>query len=112
MSTISNIIINISLIYALLFIVCPRSTKLVTAIRPMILKEKSLASTSPDPSNYGTILKPKESYGQQHGGFGSKEVEGCLPKGVRRTSAPSRYGNYFTLGSTVCSSIKNPVNNP
>uniref|UniRef100_A0A7N1A748 Uncharacterized protein n=1 Tax=Kalanchoe fedtschenkoi TaxID=63787 RepID=A0A7N1A748_KALFE len=30
-------------------------------------------------------------------------VESCLPKGMRHSSAPSRYGNAQTLGSTLCS---------
>ncbi|GMI92048.1 hypothetical protein HRI_002874100 [Hibiscus trionum] len=29
-----------------------------------------------------------------------KEVKGCMPKGFRHSSAPSRYVNYQTLGSS------------
>ncbi|BAT94495.1 hypothetical protein LR48_Vigan02g186100 [Vigna angularis] len=42
--------------------------------------------------------------------FKGGSVEACLPKGFRRSSAPSRYINYQPLGST-CSSEK-LVNGP
>ncbi|KAL4333631.1 hypothetical protein GQ457_07G033810 [Hibiscus cannabinus] len=29
-----------------------------------------------------------------------KQVKGCMPKGLRHSSAPSRYVNYQTLGSS------------
>jgi len=32
-----------------------------------------------------------------------REVKGCLPKGSRHNSAPSRFVNYKTLGSGGCS---------
>ncbi|KAK9282901.1 hypothetical protein L1049_011126 [Liquidambar formosana] len=47
-------------------------------------------------------LNPRSNHGQH--GFRSGDVKSCLPKGLRHSSAPSRYGNYNTLGSTVCSS--------
>jgi hypothetical protein len=51
-------------------------------------------------------LKPKKGRG-----FQGRNVEDCLPKGFRRSSAPSRYINYQPLGST-CSSPKEVVNAP
>lgn len=33
-------------------------------------------------------------------------VDNCMPKGFRRTSAPSRYINANTFGSNLCSSEK------
>lgn len=57
-----------------------------------------------------TRFKPK--IGRKQGSFhGDQGVEDCLPKGIRRSSAPSRYINDQTLGSTTCSSIKK-VNKP
>lgn len=61
------------------------------------------ATTRPldsNPQNYVT-LKPE----RVHGEFRKPEVNSCLPKGFRRSSAPSRYVNYHTLGSssTGCS---------
>ncbi|KAG2729813.1 hypothetical protein I3843_01G261700 [Carya illinoinensis] len=51
------------------------------------------------PPNYVT-LKPE----RVHGEFRKPDVNSCLPKGFRRSSAPSRYVNYHTLGSsTACS---------
>ncbi|KAL5069476.1 hypothetical protein RYX36_020363 [Vicia faba] len=55
-------------------------------------------------------LKPEKGNG---GGrvFQGRNVEDCLPKGFRRSSAPSRYINYQPLGSS-CSSSKTVVNGP
>ncbi|KAM1040450.1 hypothetical protein TB2_029289 [Malus domestica] len=44
-------------------------------------------------------LNPKEQV------FHGREVKGCLPKGFRHASAPSRFVNYHALGSG-CSSAK------
>ncbi|PON31989.1 hypothetical protein PanWU01x14_365220 [Parasponia andersonii] len=86
-----------SLSLFLLFIVLLLSPP-VFAIRPL-----TESSTTP-PADY-TLLRPKEGNYGKHGGFGSRpEVESCLPKGFRRTSAPSRYVNYQTLGSNLCNS--------
>lgn len=32
------------------------------------------------------------------------EVESCMPKGFRHSSAPSQFVNYHTLGSIICTS--------
>ncbi|KAL0317391.1 UNVERIFIED_CONTAM: hypothetical protein Sangu_2153400 [Sesamum angustifolium] len=48
-----------------------------------------------------TTFKPKIMKGKR--GFGGKGVEGCLPKGRRHSSAPSRYINDQPLDSTLCS---------
>ncbi|KAJ1432399.1 hypothetical protein SESBI_06660 [Sesbania bispinosa] len=45
-------------------------------------------------------LKPKKGQGRS---FQWPEAEACLPKGFRRSSAPSRYVNYQPLGSTCYS---------
>ncbi|KAB1219044.1 hypothetical protein CJ030_MR3G015040 [Morella rubra] len=70
----------------------PMSSTAAAAIRPMGPKP---------PASYRT-LKPKRS----HGGYSTRDVDSCLPKGFRRSSAPSRYSNYHTLGSTMCSPSK------
>lgn len=41
-----------------------------------------------------------------------KVFESCLPKGIRRSSAPSRYINDHALGSNLCSSTKNVTTRP
>ncbi|KAK9064085.1 hypothetical protein SSX86_017957 [Deinandra increscens subsp. villosa] len=47
------------------------------------------------------MYKPKTS-GTNKG----QGINGCLPKGLRHSSGPSRYINYQTLGSTgVCSTV-------
>lgn len=57
------------------------------------------------PGNYATF-KPKTSHDQQHEFRSGSGVNDCLPKGFHRTSAPSRYINYHTFGSTMCSTSK------
>ncbi|CAA2973365.1 Hypothetical predicted protein [Olea europaea subsp. europaea] len=49
-------------------------------------------------------LKPLLSHKQKV--FHKKEVKICKPKGPRHSSAPSRYVNYHTRGSTRCFSGK------
>ncbi|GFQ06903.1 hypothetical protein PHJA_002834300 [Phtheirospermum japonicum] len=53
-----------------------------------------------------TMYKPK--FTKEKGG---KDLENCLPKGRRHSSAPSRYINYQPLGSTMCSSRDHQVIN-
>ncbi|KAG4983942.1 hypothetical protein AAZX31_10G197000 [Glycine max] len=57
-------------------------------------------------------LKPHDEKGNgiKKGFVQGGGVEACLPKGFRRSSAPSRYINYQPLGST-CSSSKVVNNN-
>ncbi|KAE8037787.1 hypothetical protein FH972_010349 [Carpinus fangiana] len=62
-----------------------------TIVRPLI-------SEAPD---YATM---KPQFHHKHRVFQGREVKGCLPKGYRHSSAPSRYVNYRTLGSPECSS--------
>ncbi|KAL4358615.1 hypothetical protein AHAS_Ahas09G0304400 [Arachis hypogaea] len=54
-------------------------------------------------------LKPiteEEKKKKGHDEF-TNTIEACLPKGVKRTSAPSRYINYQPLGSSSCSNNNN-----
>ncbi|MQM05282.1 hypothetical protein Taro_038091 [Colocasia esculenta] len=49
-------------------------------------------------------LRLPASSRKRHQGFRGREAEGCLPRGVRPPpSAPSRYVNYHTFGSDMCS---------
>lgn len=57
-----------------------------------------------------TMFKPKIM--KEKHKLGGKEVEDCLPKGRRHSSAPSRYINYQPLGSIMCSSMDHQVNKP
>ncbi|KAL8501349.1 hypothetical protein ACS0TY_020770 [Phlomoides rotata] len=41
-------------------------------------------------------------------GFHRSAVTNCMPKGSRRSSAPSRYVNYHALGSSRCFSATEP----
>ncbi|KAG4908117.1 hypothetical protein AAZX31_20G169100 [Glycine max] len=56
-------------------------------------------------------LKPHGKSNGKRGFAQGGGVEACLPKGFRRSSAPSRYINYQPLGST-CSSSKVVNNGP
>ncbi|XWS53321.1 hypothetical protein CRYUN_Cryun11dG0146800 [Craigia yunnanensis] len=45
-------------------------------------------------------VKMNPQVNHKHEVFKEKEVKGCMPKGSTRSSAPSRYVNYQTLGSS------------
>ncbi|KAK8485859.1 hypothetical protein V6N13_144467 [Hibiscus sabdariffa] len=45
-------------------------------------------------------INPQVLLNHKHKVNHDKEVKGCLPKGFRHSSAPSRYVNYQTLGSS------------
>nr|KYP51778.1 hypothetical protein KK1_026296 [Cajanus cajan] len=45
----------------------------------------------------------KPQIDQKQKAFQGREVKGCLPKGSRHNSAPSRFVNYKTQGSGGCS---------
>lgn len=75
---------------------------------PMLVGTGSMAGVAaaarPLESPSYETLEPKTSHGQQE--FHDREVQNCLPKGFHLTSAPSRYINYHTLGSTMCAPSK------
>ncbi|KAK7257681.1 hypothetical protein RIF29_31829 [Crotalaria pallida] len=50
-----------------------------------------------------TYLKPHIDNKQKF--FQGKQFKNCLPKGFRHNSAPSRFVNYDTLGSSGCSGM-------
>lgn len=56
---------------------------------------------SSSPEGYATMKPLVVDHKRQV--FQGNEANGCMPKGVRRSSAPSRYVNYHTLGSLGCS---------
>lgn len=85
----------------------PNSNFIVVIIIYLLFFSTPILATKYEAS---TRFKPKIN-GRKEGNFhGDKGVEDCLPKGIRRSSAPSRYINDQTLGTT-CSSIKK-VNKP
>nr|DAD26786.1 TPA_asm: hypothetical protein HUJ06_028254 [Nelumbo nucifera] len=55
----------------------------------------------PKSQDYTTLLKPRPH--RERNVFRGREVKSCLPKGIRRSSAPSRYVNYQTFDATTCS---------
>ncbi|KAK7357015.1 hypothetical protein VNO80_16296 [Phaseolus coccineus] len=69
-----------------------------------------VAAARPLEHNGPKYINLKAEKGNGKGAFKGGSVEACLPKGFRRSSAPSRYINYQPLGST-CSSGK-VVNGP
>ncbi|KDP30473.1 hypothetical protein JCGZ_16152 [Jatropha curcas] len=97
----STLVLFIALFYSLLLL-SPLPTiiganslvKVAVAARPLESK----------PSKNSVIFKPKSSHRKK--GFGGRDMENCMPKGFHRTSAPSRYINYNTLGSTICETSK------
>ncbi|KAK7312593.1 hypothetical protein VNO77_36558 [Canavalia gladiata] len=71
--------------------VIPRSAP-STVTRPLFLSEAE------------TYLKPHLDHNQKVF-FQGRQVKNCLPKGYRHNSAPSRFVNYNTLGSSGCSGM-------
>lgn len=57
-----------------------------------------------------TMFRPKVIEGKHR--LGGKQVEGCMPKGRRHSSAPSRYINYQPLDSLMCSPLNHRVDKP
>ncbi|EOY18746.1 hypothetical protein QQP08_005504 [Theobroma cacao] len=68
------------------------------ATRPLVSKSPGLVTFKPET-------------GTKHG-FHSQDVKNCLPKGFHRTSAPSRYINDHTFGSTMCSTTSDISTRP
>ncbi|KAL4575230.1 hypothetical protein LXL04_022072 [Taraxacum kok-saghyz] len=69
----------------------------VAAMRPL-MEEKG-----------GEYVTYKPKTGESNQGQG---VEGCLPKGIRHSSGPSRYINYQTLGMPSSCSTNEPEPKP
>ncbi|OIW03914.1 hypothetical protein TanjilG_30190 [Lupinus angustifolius] len=82
----------------------------------LFLSLNSLAGRVIPPSAPSTVTRPLvssevETYVKPHLDhkekiFKGREVNGCLPKGSRHNSTPSRFVNYNTLGSG-CSGMHN-----
>ncbi|XVE75383.1 hypothetical protein DITRI_Ditri12bG0090000 [Diplodiscus trichospermus] len=68
---------------------------------------RPLVSKSP---NHLVTFKPET--GMKHGFGGKEDVKNCLPKGFHHTSAPSRYINDHTFGSTLCSTTSDISTTP
>ncbi|KAK4359952.1 hypothetical protein RND71_022181 [Anisodus tanguticus] len=83
---------------------------IVVSIIYFLLFSPTILATREMKYEASTRFKPKIN-GIKEGDNGDQGVKDCLPKGIKRSSAPSRYINDHTLGSTSCSSIKK-VNKP
>ncbi|KAL3523491.1 hypothetical protein ACH5RR_016325 [Cinchona calisaya] len=91
----------IVLLYVLLFF-SPNFGALKNGIKvlsPVSARPIPVGSNS---ENY-VSFEIKKNHEDENGSQLGHGVENCLPKGFRRTSAPSRYTNYQTLSSTLCS---------
>lgn len=74
----------------------------------VLLMGASLASRSLGVKMEGyTTFEPKVTR-ENHG----SGVEGCLPKGRRHSSAPSRYINYQPLGVVTCKPMEHQDDKP
>ncbi|KAL9675649.1 hypothetical protein QQ045_003852 [Rhodiola kirilowii] len=81
------------------------SSLLVFMLLHVCFAARDLASVSSPLADLGRLetrtltVGPKRREGEF---FNDKEVKGCLPKGFRRASAPSRFANFHTLRWTGC----------
>ncbi|XVF83130.1 hypothetical protein PTKIN_Ptkin16aG0108600 [Pterospermum kingtungense] len=71
---------------------------LVGATRPLVSKSQDMVTLKPETDT-------------KHG-FHRQDVMNCLPKGFHQTSAPSRYINDHTFGSTMCSTASDISTRP
>ncbi|KAJ4979062.1 hypothetical protein NE237_009842 [Protea cynaroides] len=72
------------------------SLKVALATRLLAPKSQNYMNLQPKPDHKKHVF---------HGG----EIKNCMPKGIRHSSAPSRYVNNHILGSTLCDSDKHYV---
>ncbi|GKV01263.1 hypothetical protein SLEP1_g13828 [Rubroshorea leprosula] len=71
---------------------------------PVSMAIRDIPSSVPStmrPASVDYMKMDNDEVTQGHQVFHDREVKGCLPKGYRRSSAPSRYVNYQPLGSCV-----------
>ncbi|XVE59050.1 hypothetical protein DITRI_Ditri05aG0013800 [Diplodiscus trichospermus] len=52
------------------------------------------------PASVDYVKMNPEKLNHKHEVFNEKETKGCMPKGSKHSSAPSRYVNFQTLGSS------------
>ncbi|KAB2598022.1 hypothetical protein D8674_000942 [Pyrus ussuriensis x Pyrus communis] len=99
-----------AMLYLFLILLAPPPTILQMSVESRVVAAiRPLDSIRSSPSNYVPLKVPYENKGGHEvapNGFGSHIVESCLPKGFRRSSAPSHYVNGHTFGSELCSSSK------
>ena len=97
------------------------TTFLMALLLLVLLNPPLLMARMNSMSRFAVAMKPLESnppshvtfnHKTSHGGFRKRAVNSCLPKGFRHSSAPSRYVNYHTLGSTMCSPGKRMAARP
>ncbi|PRQ58755.1 hypothetical protein RchiOBHm_Chr1g0362761 [Rosa chinensis] len=99
-----------ALLYILLILLAPPLTQVSSEARVIASMRSVDQSYNSNPSTY-VSLRPNK--GRVPKVFGNPNiVEGCLPKGFRRSSAPSHYVNDHPLDSTLCSSSSKGMNNP
>ncbi|WVY95637.1 hypothetical protein V8G54_027788 [Vigna mungo] len=78
---------------------------LVLLLNPRVLGARPLSE-----HNGPKYINLKAEKGNGKRVFKGGSVEACLPKGFRRSSAPSRYINYQPLGTTSCINLRNSSN--
>ncbi|XP_047175189.1 uncharacterized protein LOC124842692 [Vigna umbellata] len=88
----------LAIIYLLLSLNSLGTTMAGRIIPPSAPSTVTRPLVSSEVENY---VKPQLNHKQK--ALQGREVKGCLPKGSRHNSAPSRFVNYKTLGSTGCS---------
>ncbi|QCD88145.1 hypothetical protein DEO72_LG3g2687 [Vigna unguiculata] len=96
-------ITHISLL-ALFFLLSLNSLHITIAARVIPQSAPSTVTRPLFLSEAETYLKPH--LGHKHSVFREGQVKNCLPKGYRHNSAPSRFVNYNTLGSSGCSGMR------
>lgn len=94
---------SITFLLFLLLLLSPN--KLITTPKPSSPTATAAMRLLASVNEQTEYVKMRTRSQQNHQSLHGSEVEGCLPKGFRRPpSAPSRYGNFYTVGSAMCNS--------
>ncbi|KAK9913196.1 hypothetical protein M0R45_037020 [Rubus argutus] len=99
-----------ALLYFLLILLASPLTQMSSEARVIATMRPLDQSYYSSPSNY-VPFRPNKAHVPK-AFVNPKIVEGCLPKGIHRSSAPSHYVNDQPLDSTLCSSSSKGMNNP
>ncbi|KAL1558504.1 hypothetical protein AAHA92_08959 [Salvia divinorum] len=95
---------NRSIIYMAFLLLVLVSSPAMSRHLPIL---QSAPSTALPAAARDEITTPFRNHRQR--AFHGQEIKNCMPKGSRRSSAPSRFVNYHTLGSSSnCSGSQTP----
>ncbi|KAM6576868.1 hypothetical protein CsatB_028705 [Cannabis sativa] len=101
---------RVVMVVVLLLLVCCLDVSMGGRAIPSSAPSTVVRPLATDDVQAYVTMRPHLNPGQKQV-FRERDFKGCLPKGFRHASAPSRFVNYHTLGATSgCSSINKHTN--